>query len=82
MHCNIRTAAVAFILFVAASGLSLAAETGGAPSGGKNGVAGFPTAKDAGSTSSAHNPKSSSNATEMQNRGNDPSTHNQTGKKE
>jgi hypothetical protein len=81
---NIVTAAVAFVLLIGGSGLSLAAETGGAPSGGKNGVAGFPTAKDS-STSSAHNPKSSERdqmehrATEI---GSDTSTHNPAGKKD
>ncbi len=69
MHRNIGTAAIAFVLLLGGSGLSLGAETGGAPSGGKNGVAGFPTAKTTSSTSSAQNPKSSSKAPGMGNRG-------------
>ena len=81
LHRNIVTAAVAFVLFIGGIGLSLAAETGGAPSGGKNGVAGFPTAKDSGSTSSAR-----PNATEMEHRateiGSDTSSHNPAGKKD
>jgi hypothetical protein len=49
MHRNIGTAAVAFILFIGASGLSLAAETA-APS--TKGVGGDPTAPGIGNTSS------------------------------
>jgi hypothetical protein len=87
MRHQTRIAAAAFILCIGSSGLALAAETGGAPSEGKNGVAGFPTAKDTASTSSAHNTESSSNATGMENRGSaemgtDTSTHNPTGKKD
>lgn len=87
MHRNIRTAAVAFILFIGASGLSFAAETA-APS--TKGVGGDPTAGGTGNTSSTHNPNPNSNPasrqTGMENRGTemgtDSSTHNPTGKKE
>jgi hypothetical protein len=85
MHRNIRTAAVAFVLFIGASGLSFAAETA-APS--TKGVGGDPTAPGIGNTSSTHNPNSNpaSGQTGMENRGTemgtDSSTHNPTGKKE
>jgi len=85
MHRNIGKAAVAFALFIGASGLALAAETA-APS--TQGVGGDPTAAGIGNTSSTHNPNpnSPSRQTGMENRGsemgNDSSTHNPTGKKE
>jgi len=85
MHRNIRTAAVAFVLFIGASGLSLAAETA-TPS--TKGVGGDPTAPGIGNTSSTHNPNPNpaSRQTGMEKRGtemgNDSSTHNPTGKKE
>jgi len=87
MHRNIRTAALAFVLFIGASGLSLAAETA-APS--TQGVGGDPTAEGIGNTSSTHNPSPNpaSKQTGMENRGsaetmgNDTSTHNPAGKKE
>jgi hypothetical protein len=87
MHRNIRTAAVAFVLFIGLSGLSLAAETS-APS--TQGVGGDPTAPGIGNTSSTHNPNPNPAAKEtgMENRGSaetmgtDTSTHNPTGKKE
>ena len=87
MHRNIRTAAVAFILFIGASGLALAAETA-APS--TQGVGGDPTAEGIGNTNSTHNPSPNpaSKQTGMENRGSaetmgtDTSTHNPTGKKE
>ena len=84
MHRNIRTAAVAFVLFIGASGLSLAAET--TPS--TKGVGGDPTAPGIGNTSSTHNPNPNpaSRQTGMEKRGtemgNDSSTHNPTGKKD
>ena len=89
MHRNIRTAAVAFVLFIGGSGLCLAAETA-APS--TKGVGGDPTAEGIGNTSSTHNPNPNANSaskqTGMENRGSaetmgtDTSTHNPTGKKE
>jgi hypothetical protein len=87
MHRNIGTAAVAFVLFIGASGLSLAAEKA-APS--TSGVSGDPTAPGIGNTSSTHNPNPNpaSKETGMENRGSaetmgtDTSTHNPTGKKE
>ena len=87
MHRNIRTAAVAFVLFIGGSGFCLAAETA-APS--TKGVGGDPTAEGIGNTSSTHNPKPnpSLGATGMENRnraetmGTDTSTHNPTGKKD
>ena len=87
MHRNIQTAAVAFVILVGVSGLSLAAETA-APS--TKGVGGDPTAPGIGNTSSTHNPNPNSNPasrqTGMENRGTemgtDSSTHNPTGKKE
>ena len=89
MYRNIGTAAVAFVLFIGASGLSLAAETV-APS--TNGVAGSPTAEGIGNTSSTHNPNPNPNpaskATGMEKRGSaetmgtDTSTHNPTSKKD
>jgi len=85
MHHNIGTAAVAFVLFLGASGLSIAAETA-APS--TKGVGGDPTAEGIGNTSSTHNPNPASKATGMKNRGSaetmgtDSSTHNPTGKKD
>jgi hypothetical protein len=84
MHRNIGTAAVAFVLFIGASGLSLAAETA-APST-KGG--GDPTAEGIGNTSSTHNPNPNpaSRQTGMENSGTemgtDSSTHNPTGKKD
>jgi hypothetical protein len=87
MHRNIRTAAVAFVLFIGGSGFCLAAETA-APS--TKGVGGDPTAEGIGNTSSTHNPNpnAASKETGMENRGSaetmgtDTSTHNPTGKKE
>jgi len=89
MHRNIRTAAVVFVLFIGASGLSLAAETA-APS--TQGVGGSPTEEGIGSTSSTHNPNPNPNPaskeTGMEKRGSaetmgtDTSTHNPTGKKD
>ena len=87
MHRNIRTAAVAFVLFIGGSGLCLAADTA-APS--TQGVGGDPTAEGIGSTSSTHNPNPNPAAKEtgMENRGSaetmgtDSSTHNPTGKKD
>ena len=85
MHRNIGTAAVAFILFIGASGLSLAAETA-APS--TKGVGADPTAPGIGNTSSTHNPNPNPAAKEtgMERRGadvgTDSSTHNPTGKKD
>jgi hypothetical protein len=87
MHRNIGKAAVAFVLFLGASGLALAAETA-APS--TKGVGGDPTAPGIGNTSSTHNPNPNpaSRQTGMENRGSaetmgtDTSTHNPTGKKD
>ena len=87
MHRNIGTTAAAFVLFIGASGLSLAAETA-APS--TQGVGGDPNAPGIGNTSSTHNPNPNpaSKETGMENRGSaetmgtDTSTHNPTGKKE
>jgi len=85
MHRNIRTAAVAFVLLIGASGLALAAETA-APS--TQGVGGDPTAQGIGNTSSTHNPNPNpgSRQTGMENRGTemgtDSSTHNPTRKKD
>jgi len=85
MHRNIRTAAVAFVLLIGASGLALAAETA-APS--TQGVGGDPTAEGIGNTSSTHNPNPNPAAkdTGMVRRGTevgtDSSTHNPTGKKD
>ena len=84
MHRNIRTAAVAFVLFIGSSGLCLAAETA-APS--TKGVGDDPTAEGIGNTSSTHNPNpnQASKQTGMENRGSaetmgtDSSTHNPTG---
>ena len=86
MRRKIGTAAAAFVIFIGSSIVSLAAETGGAPSGEK-GVAGSPSAEGIGSTSSTHNPNPSTNATGMENRsgtemGSDASTHNPAGKKD
>jgi hypothetical protein len=61
MHRNIRTTAVAYVLFIGASGLSLAAETA-APS--TKGVGGDPTALGTpatGNTGSPRNPNANSN---------------------
>jgi hypothetical protein len=85
MRRNIRTAAVAFVIFIGASGLAVAAETA-APS--TQGVGGDPTAEGIGNTSSTHNPNPNpaSRQTGMENRGTemgtDSSTHNPTGKKD
>ena len=56
MRRRIGTAAAAFVIFIGSSIVSLAAETGGAPSSGEKGVAGSPSAEGIGSTSSTHNP--------------------------
>jgi hypothetical protein len=87
MRRKIGTAAVPFVVLIGSNMVSIAAETGGAPSAGEKGVAGSPNAEGMGSTSSTHNPNPSSNATGMENRtgtemGNDTSTHNPAGKKD
>ena len=87
MRRSIGTAAAAFAIFIGSSMVSLAAETGGAPSAGEK-VAGSPSADGIGSTSSTHNPNPPpSTATGMENRsgsemGSDTSTQNPTGKKD
>jgi hypothetical protein len=81
MHRNIGTAAVAFILFIGASGLSLAAETA-APS--TKGVQGTPATGNTGSTHNP-NPNAAAKETGMEPRGTEvgtDSTHNPTGKKD
>ena len=87
MRRRIGTAAAAFVIFIGSNIVSLAAETGGAPSSGEKGVAGSPSAEGIGSTSSTHNPNPSTSATGMENRsgtemGSDSSTHNPAGKKD
>jgi hypothetical protein len=69
MRRSIGTAAAAFAIFIGSSMVSLAAETGGAPSAGEKGVAGSPSGEGIGSTSSTHNPNPPpSTPTGMENR--------------